>query len=268
MRFKWNLSLKSNLILVIIGGLCFALSINTVVLIYDASARYEIALLSKANGIGEIVLGEIKFSLNLNIPLPIIEGLNDKLKEIVSKDQDIDYSMVADLKGKVLFHNDISLIGKETSDKLVTDLQDTCRNVAFPIINIKNEPLGKLYMGMKKSSLNAQMYKLIYRAVCVSSIILLIGIIITWLLSSRIVSRLNHIIKGLNNSFQEVVTASEDVSASSQMLAEATSEQALNIEKISSMTEEFSLMTNLISMRKAQVKPTGLSSRPNPNLPI
>ena len=114
MRMTWNF--KNKFIITIVLLLFFALSINTSVLTYIASDKYKNALLSKVSAVGKGMLEEIKFSLNMYIPLVLIEGINDKLALLVSRDQDIAYSMVSDTKGKILFHNNKSMIGKEIAD--------------------------------------------------------------------------------------------------------------------------------------------------------
>lgn len=114
MRLKLNLQTKSILTIALV--FFFALSINTAVLTYVTSNKYKDAIQAKTAAIGEGLQQEIVAALNLNIPLELIEGLNDNLQKLVSSDQDIAYSMITDTNAKVLFHSDASLAGKELKD--------------------------------------------------------------------------------------------------------------------------------------------------------
>ncbi|HHC24520.1 MAG TPA: hypothetical protein ENK58_03765, partial [Desulfobacterales bacterium] len=160
-KVTWNF--KTRFVLTTVLLLFFALSINTAVLTYIASDRYKNAVISKVAAVGKGMLEEIIFSLSMYIPLMLIEGINDKLALLVSRDQDIAYSMVADTKGKIVFHNDISMIGKETenmfpvgnasSDKPEIREKDEFHEILFLITDMKNEPAGMLCIGMKNNSL-------------------------------------------------------------------------------------------------------------------
>jgi methyl-accepting chemotaxis protein len=64
-----------------------------------------------------------------------------------------------------------------------------------------------------------------------------------FLISSSISKTINNVANGLSESFQQVFSASTQMSSSSQLLAEAASEQAASIEETLSSLEEMSSMT-------------------------
>ena len=70
-----------------------------------------------------------------------------------------------------------------------------------------------------------------------------VAIIILWLLARGIARPIGRVVQGLNNSADQVATASNQVASSSQSLAEGSSEQAASIEETSSSLEEMSSMT-------------------------
>ena len=253
MRMTWNF--KNKFIITIVLLLFFALSINTSVLTYIASDKYKNALLSKVSAVGKGMLEEIKFSLNMYIPLVLIEGINDKLALLVSRDQDIAYSMVSDTKGKILFHNNKSMIGKEiadmrpvenaSADKTEIREKNKFHEILFLITDMKNEPAGILCIGMKKSSLHSQIYRLVLWATVISSIILFTAGLIGLLFAHRIVRPIEQIAEEQNNSAESVSRASEQLASSSSSLSEGASQQVVFQEETFSALEQMVAMTGI-----------------------
>ncbi|MBN2123380.1 MAG: chemotaxis protein [Deltaproteobacteria bacterium] len=72
---------------------------------------------------------------------------------------------------------------------------------------------------------------------------ILIGLLLSFLISHSITRPINRIIAGLDEGADQVASASSQVSTASQSLAEGSSEQAASIEETSSSLEEMSSMT-------------------------
>ncbi|MDM8549656.1 HAMP domain-containing protein [Desulfobacterales bacterium HSG2] len=254
MRLNWNL--KTKFALMVATVLFFALSINTAVLTYVASDKYKSALLSKVAAIGEGMRKEIKFSLNLYIPLALIEGINDKLEELVSGDRDIAYSMIADAKGKVLFHNDMSMVGKEmtdtvppetaSSDKLVITQKDSFYDISFPLNDMKDERVGTLHLGMKTDSLHAQIYRLVLWAIGVSSVTLLIGSLAGLMAGHGITRHVRLVVAGFKDIAEGDLTRRLQIHAKDEM-GELATEFNIFIEKLQAVMKELADTTNSLS---------------------
>jgi len=73
-------------------------------------------MLAKSAAIGELMQKDLNKAVALGIPIEAFEGVNEKLVELVSRDKAMEYAMVMDLKGKVLFHNQPAQAGKEMKD--------------------------------------------------------------------------------------------------------------------------------------------------------
>jgi len=74
------------------------------------------------------------------------------------------------------------------------------------------------------------------KVVALSSFLgILLALGVAWVMARRITKPLNRIIGGLNEGSDQVSSASGQVSASSQSLAEGASEQAASIEETSSL---------------------------------
>ncbi len=72
---------------------------------------------------------------------------------------------------------------------------------------------------------------------------IVIGSILAWRIISNVVSRLNKIIGGLNESSEKVFGSSSQISNASQALAEGATEQASSLEETSSALEQMASMT-------------------------
>ncbi len=254
MRLNWNLKTKFALMIAVM--LFLALSTNTAVLTYVASDKYKSALLSKVVAIGEGMRKEIKFSLDLHIPLALIDGINDKLEELVSGDLDIAYSMVADAKGKVVFHNDISMIGKEITDtvpsetaslnKLLITQKDSFYDISFPLNDMKDELVGTLRLGMKTDSLRVQIYRLVLWAIGVSFTILLIGSLAGLMVGHRIARHVRFVVDGFKDIVEGDLTKRLQIYTKDEM-GELTTEFNIFIEKLRVIMKELADTTNSLS---------------------
>jgi len=179
--------------------LFFALGINTAVLTFVASDKFKTAIYSKTTAIAEGMQREFGKALNLGIPVEYIEGANEKLQELVSRDKDIAYSMVIDTKGKVLFHSDTALAGKELNDKvtlraassnkLMIQQYDSFYDLSLPLASAEGKQVAALRVGIKASSVNAQIYKLIFWALGVSALSFLLALGLVYFSVSKFITR-------------------------------------------------------------------------------
>jgi methyl-accepting chemotaxis protein len=77
----------------------------------------------------------------------------------------------------------------------------------------------------------------------ISSITLVFSVLIWWLLSSGLVTKISKVINQLVEGAEQVTSAASQVSSASQSLAEGAAEQAAGLEETSSSLEEMSSMT-------------------------
>lgn len=198
MRLKLK-NLQTRSVLMIALVLFLALGLNTAALTFVAFDKFKSALHSKIIAIGEGMEREIEKALNLGITLEYIEGANEKLNELVSRDKDIAYSMVIDTKGKVLFHNDESMLGKELKDKVTMDAassnklliqhSDSFYDISLPLNDADDKQTGALRVGIKASSINAKIYKLIFWALGVSVLSFLFAIVVIYFSVSKFITK-------------------------------------------------------------------------------
>ncbi len=192
-----NLQKKATFVVAVI--LFFILGINTAVLTYIASNKYRQAILSKTEAVGEGLQRELAKVLSLGVPIDSLEGVSAKLKELITNDKAIAYAFVADTKGRILFHNNESNVGKEMKDeasmKSVSTKQElvqtigTFYDLSFPLLNADGSVVGALRLGVKLDTIHAQLYELLMWALGISGLCFLLSIILVYASISRFITQ-------------------------------------------------------------------------------
>jgi methyl-accepting chemotaxis protein len=197
MRRGLNLQKKATFM---VGGiLFFILAINTLVLTSVASNKYRSALLSKTTAVGEGMQRDLGRALNLGIPLESMEGVNEKLQELVSRDPANAYAMVTDTKGKVLFATRQAELGKELKDdtslkavsspKSIIQTADAFYDLSFPLVNAEGKMVGVLRVGIKSEAVNSQLYALLLWALGISLVSFLVCLALVSFSISRFITQ-------------------------------------------------------------------------------
>ncbi len=192
-----NLQQKS--ITVVAGILFIILAINTAVLTFIASNKYEAAILSKTTAIGEGMQRELAKVLTLGVPVESLEGVSDKLKDLVARDKAIGYSMIMDTTGKILHHSDSAMIGKElrdsaarssaTSDKQLIQTVDAFYDLSFPLVSAENKVVGALRVGVYLKAIKTQLYQLLLWALGISLLCFLLSLALVHVSIRKFITR-------------------------------------------------------------------------------
>jgi methyl-accepting chemotaxis protein len=196
---KRGINLQKKAIVIVGGILFFILAINTLVLTSVASNKYRSALLSKTTAVGEGMQRDLGRALNLGIPLESMEGVNEKLQELVSRDPANAYATVMDTKGKVLFDTRQSELGKELKDdtslkaasspKPVIQTAGAFYDLSFPLMNAEGKMVGVLRVGIKSEAVNSQLYALLLWALGISLVSFLVSLGLVSFFISRFITR-------------------------------------------------------------------------------
>jgi methyl-accepting chemotaxis protein len=194
---KKNMNLQQKSIAIVAGILFIILAINTAVLTYIASNKYEHAILSKTTAKGEGMQRELGKVLSLGVAIDTLDGVNEKMKDLVTGDKAIGYSMVTDTKGKVLYHNEPESAGKElkdkatqnsvVSDKPLVHTAGSFIDLSFPLLNSDNKVTGVLRVGVHINVIKAQIYVLLLWAVGISAFCFLLSLGLIYVSISRFI---------------------------------------------------------------------------------
>ncbi|MEW6569953.1 MAG: methyl-accepting chemotaxis protein [Nitrospirota bacterium] len=265
---RMNLQRRSLLIITLL--LFLAVSINTGVLTYISYSRYKQAVISKATSIGSAMAKEIGKVLELGVTIDNIEGLNEKMKGLIT-DETIEYSMVFDKGGKILFHSHEEKIGETRSDILnanVSSLRGSIVqksgaffDILLPLLDARDENVGCLAVGVKSSVINKELYNLLIWAISTSMISFLFfaGIIqfsISRFLTGPILEMEKTARKFSSGDLTELIgkTGRDEIAS----LAEAMNNIALNLRdmlfKIKTLSTNVSAVTAHITNSPASVR--------------
>ncbi len=193
-----SMKLQNKAVALIAGILFVILGINTAVLTAVASKKYRSAMLAKSAAIAELMQKDLNKAVSLGIPIEALEGVNEKLVELVSRDRAMGYAMVMDLKGKALFHSQPSEAGKEFRDDAATRIISSTQNLvqtldsfydlSFPLLTADNKAAGFLRVGIQTGVINAQIYELLYWAFGISLLCFVASIILVYISIARFIT--------------------------------------------------------------------------------
>lgn len=192
-------TLQKKAIFIVSGILFFIIAVNTGVLTYIAYDRYKNAILSKSAAIGEGMQKEISKIASLGVHIELMEGLNEKLQELISRDEAIGHSMVIDREGKILYHSDIKKIGVRLTDevyvnalsskKMLTQTAAPLYNLSFPILDSEEKLAGVLILGVKMEVIKARLYELLKWALGISAFCFAIALVFVYFSISRFITK-------------------------------------------------------------------------------
>jgi methyl-accepting chemotaxis protein len=196
---KLNMNLQKRSVTMVAGILFFVIVINTSVLTFISYDKYKQAILSKSASIGETMQRDLQKVLLLGISVESLEGVNEKLKDLISANKTISYAMVMDVKGKVLFHNEQGKVGEElkdkasqeavSSNKALVQTADSVYDLSFPLVNAEDKIVGALRIGVESKVINAQLYELLLWALGISTLCFFLSLFLIYIFISRFITK-------------------------------------------------------------------------------
>jgi len=259
-----GINLQKKAVIMVGGILFFILAINTLVLTSVASNKYKGALLSKTTAVGEGMQRDLGRALNLGIPIESMEGVNEKLQELISRDPAIAYAMVTDIKGKVLFDTRQAELGKELKDdtslkaassaKSIIQTAGAFYDLSFPLVNAEGKMVGVLRVGVKSEAVNSQLYALLLWALGISLVSFLISLgLVSFSISKFITKPIMHMEKAAERIAAGDLTSVIETKGSDEIaaLGKAINGMAFNlkdmISKIRNVSNSVTLVTSNIA---------------------
>lgn len=238
-----NLQKKSTVI--VAGILFFVLAINTTVLTFVASSKYRKAILSKSTSIGESFQKDLAKVLDLGVPIESLEGVNEKLADLVSRDKAIGYAMITNKEGKILFHNDSSKAGKEMKDtasmKAVSSADtliqtvDSYYDLSFPLKDAVGNIQGVVRIGVELKAINSQVYVLLLWALGISCLCFALSLALISISISKFIAKpITAMEKAADRIASGDLTSTIDINGKDEVasLGEAINRMAFNLKDI------------------------------------
>ncbi len=197
LNLKLNLEKKAVLTVALV--LFLTIGINTAVLTLVASGKYRSAILDKSSAIGDSLQSEMSKVLSFGLTLDSLEGMDEKLQDVIKNNSSVGYAIITDAAGVVVFDGR----GERTGNKLIDDvsikaatsrerLQQTdgpYYDLSFPLLDADEQVAGALRLGIKVESIRKQLFALLFWAIGISSVCLLISIGLVYVFISRFITK-------------------------------------------------------------------------------
>jgi methyl-accepting chemotaxis protein len=266
---KLDLNLQKKAVLMIAGILFFTIAVNTVVLTVVGTDKFKNAIFSKTDSVGKGMQRDLGKVLGLGVPIESLEGVNEKMKEMVSRDKAIGYAMVMDAQGKILFHSEEVNVGKVLKDKITTTViasnkmlrqtADPFYDFSFPLLNAEGKITGYLRLGLPAEAINSQVYALLLWAIGVSLLCFILSLsFVSFSISKFITRPISVMEKTADRIASGDLTAVIDIEGRDEIasLGQAINRMAFNLKdmlsKISGITTSVSGVTaNIASSSQA-----------------
>jgi methyl-accepting chemotaxis protein len=261
---KLDLNLQKKAVLIIAGILFFTIAINTVVLTVVGTDKFKNAIFSKTDSVGAGMQKDLSKVLSLGVPIESLEGVSEKMKELLTRDKAIGYAMVMDPQAKILFHSDEANIGKVVRDKTALAAISSNKplrqsagsfyDFSFPLLNAEGNIAGVLRVGLRADAINSQLYTLLLWAVGISILCFVLSLsFVSFSISKFITRPISLMEKTADRIASGDLTAEIDIKGKDEVaaLGQAIGRMAFNLKdmlsKISGITGSVSGVTTNIA---------------------
>jgi methyl-accepting chemotaxis protein len=141
MKILTDLSLKMRAILLTAGILFLVLAFNTLVNISSASGTYRDAIIARAAALGDGISRDVSRAIGSGLPLNALEGMGDRLRGLITEDQDLSGALIMDVDGRVLYANNRALENTVPADAA----SKTALAASAPMVQYRSDGAGGRY---------------------------------------------------------------------------------------------------------------------------
>ncbi len=195
------MKLNKKILLVIVTVVFISLLTGSLVNIASFKKSYTDALVTGSYGLGLSLNSIISGFLDLDLPLDSLSGMNKRCKETVEQNPNITYCGIADLSGRVLYHNNPEMVGLFFNDDFmknsiaatepITQLykrfdEQDYYDVTIPIFDGKKQHVGLIRLGFSTKMVDEK----VLRAILVVAINFAISFIAIAVLINYFLSRI------------------------------------------------------------------------------
>lgn len=214
---------KTRVVLISACAMLFAMGAIIVLSSYLFGREYREALQSRSVAIATSLKVQLERVLQFGIPLTDLVGFEDQCQEVVQSNEGINYAMVVDPAGRILFHSDPAL---QTRRLAHADLAAAARSgkqqflsyteadtrifgVFVPITDSLGEPLGSIVVGFPKALITSKLTAIVALDLGLGLICLGVGIFVLLMALSALVT--NPLVR-LIDSIQAIRSNMKDLS--------------------------------------------------------
>jgi PAS domain S-box-containing protein len=177
-----RLGIKAKIVLLTIAIILFAVGASIMVGTYAFTREFSDVLRSKALTTGKVLKYQMEKLMSFGLLPEEIVGFEDQCAEVVAKYGDISYAFVADVRGRILFHNQPSRNGTALAEPgilaalaspvestwLNTDGKDRFYEVAVPVFTPRGEHVVSIVIGVPEQVVARKTRRILMQASAVA----------------------------------------------------------------------------------------------------
>ncbi|MBF8260135.1 MAG: PAS sensor protein [Actinobacteria bacterium] len=195
-----RIGIKQKVVLLTIVIIVFALGASIIVGMFAFTREFSDALRSKALTTGKVLKYQMEKLMSFGLLPEEIVGFEEQCAEVVANYGDISYAMVADTRGRILFHNQETRNGTVLADpeilvaladpveltRLNTEGKDRFFEVVVPVFTPRGEHLASIVIGAPEQVVLIKTRRILMQAAAVAffctgiSIVLLLYALSAW----------------------------------------------------------------------------------------
>ncbi|MCP4134788.1 MAG: response regulator [bacterium] len=207
MKLK-KVSIKIRLMQVVLSVLIIAIAVNSIFNILSFRFFYKNSLEQKSYTIAQNINSIVAKNLD-SFPLDSFDGMNSFLRNIVTRNNDINYCFITGKDLKILYHNNESSVGKLTPEN--GDYYES----ALTIIRME-ENIGTIHVGINKEAINSKIWEMILYSLIILLVVLLFAVPLFYYGFAKIIidpiTRFSKAVERISysRSFNERITVKRD----------------------------------------------------------
>jgi len=189
------MNLKTRAVLATAGIILLVLGFNTLANIFTATAKYKEALVAKMTIEAEGIRKDINKAVGFGLPLSALEGMGDKLRDLIEEDKDLSQAMVMDNEGRVLYAGDRAAENAVRTDEatrtalssngpLVHSYLDAAGSHFEKVIlltNAEGKKLGIFRIALKMDAVNRQVRSLLLSSLLAGLVSFGVAVVLVYL---------------------------------------------------------------------------------------
>jgi len=198
-----SLNLKSRAMLVTGGILLTVMLVNAVVNAVTISNRYQEALIARTAALANGLRKDISKAIGFGISLSALDGMSDKLRNLVEEDKDLSSATILDNEGRVLYASDRSLENRVLSDEAskhavkstasivqyYTDATGGHYEQVTPFLGPDGKKVGVFRIALKEGVVSRPVRSLVFGSLLIGLFSVLIAVFLVSLFMDRNITR-------------------------------------------------------------------------------
>lgn len=215
-------SIRTKILLVTGTIVLVALAVNTYIDTQLFRTQYTSAMESQALTVGRGLTTQLTHLLQLGIPLQELIGFEVQCREVVDAYDDVDYAMVLDQDGTVLFHNRSDFHGQQVTDPKILDAlragreaiaisrsgTDAYIDALVPLVALDGKPTAFARVGISLATVTSKVDTFVTVAGMVGVGSVGTALVLLLLIVGRLIL---HPLDQLNDAMQRVGSGSTDL---------------------------------------------------------